>query len=94
MVSPTHYARGQHHCEKNEYVCSSHEQSKCQKQSIKEVSEEVTFSEDGQGGRIRSRESLVNWCLVAGTGEVLVVLLLRIWLEREHLAKVHGRSKI
>lgn len=46
MVSLTPYARGQHHCEKNEYVCSSHEQSKCQKQSIKEVSEEVTFSED------------------------------------------------
>lgn len=27
-------------------VCSSHKQSKIQEQSIKEVSEEVTFSED------------------------------------------------
>lgn len=43
---------------------------------------------------MRSRETLVNWCLFAGTGGVLADLLLRIWLEREHLMKVHGRSKI
>lgn len=46
IVSPTPFARYKHHCEKSEYMYSSHKQSKFQKQSTKEVSEEVTFSEN------------------------------------------------
>lgn len=94
MISPTPYARGQHHCKKNKYVYPPHKQSEFHMQSMGEISEEVTFSEDLQGGRRRSRESLVSWCLFAGTCEMLADLLLRIWLERERLTKVHERSKI
>lgn len=46
----------------------SSSQSEFHKQSMEEILEEVTFPEDLQGGRRRSRESLVSWCLFAGTG--------------------------